>query len=74
MESQNLLNNNYHNYQNNSFRNQEIKKSPLNSILYTMNSTNNSTKFSTDENNNNNFNKIIFNSNDNEQINNYNIN
>ena len=74
MESHNLFNNNYHNFQNNSIRNQEIKKSPFNSILYTMNSTNISTKFSTDENNNNNYNKNTFNSNDNEQINNYNNN
>ena len=74
MESQNLLNKNYHNFQNNSYRNQDIKKSPFNSILYTMSSTNISTKFSTDENNNNNFNKNTFNSNDNEQINNYSSN
>ena len=45
-------------YQNQyNLRNQELKKSPLNSNRYTITSTNFSTKFSsTEENNNNNFN------------------
>ena len=54
MENKNQYYYSYDNFKNFAFRDQELKKSPLNSNRYTMTSTNISTKFSTEENNNNN--------------------